>query len=99
MFAIRTPSSIFVRIYGGLLLVISMVALSTYLLIQVVNDYRAAEYRESMATGFFRLVAVGIERQPPCLKVEPSFVSMCNIIMLTYLAWFQPKSSYTLKQG
>ena len=41
-----------------------MVALSTYLLIQVVNDYRAAEYRESMATGFFRLVAVGIERQP-----------------------------------
>ena len=64
MFAIRTPSSIFVRIYGGLLLVISMVALSTYLLIQVVNDYRAAEYRESMATGFFRLVAVGIERQP-----------------------------------
>ncbi len=64
MLSIRTPSSIFVRIYGGLLLVISMVALSTYLLIQVVNDYRAAEYRESMATGFFRLVAVGIERQP-----------------------------------
>ena len=64
MFPIRTPSSIFVRIYGGLLLVISMVALCTYLLIQVVNDYRAAEYREAMATGFFRLVAVGIERQP-----------------------------------
>ena len=64
MLSIRTPSSIFVRIYGGLLLVISMVALSTYLLIQVVNDHRAAEYRESMATGFFRLVAVGIERQP-----------------------------------
>ena len=59
MLSIRTPSSIFVRIYGGLLLVISMVALSTYLLIQVVNDHRAAEYRESMATGFFRLVAVG----------------------------------------
>ena len=50
MLSIRTPSSIFVRIYGGLLLVISMVALSTYLLIQVVNDHRAAEYRESMAT-------------------------------------------------
>lgn len=64
MFPIRTPSSIFVRIYGGLLLVISMVALCTYLLIQVVNDYRAAEYREAMATGFFRLVAVGVERQP-----------------------------------
>ena len=64
MFPIRTPSSIFVRIYGGLLLVISMVAICTYLLIQVVNDYRATEYREAMATGFFRLVAVGIERQP-----------------------------------
>lgn len=58
------PSSIFVRIYGGLLLIISAVALCTYFLLQVVNDYRAAEYRESMATGFFRLVAVGIERQP-----------------------------------
>ncbi len=64
MFPIRTPSSIFVRIYGGLLLVISMVALCTYLFIQVVNDYRATEYREAMATGFFRLVAIGIERQP-----------------------------------
>ncbi len=57
------PSSIFVRIYGGLLLIISAVALCTYLLLQVVNDYRAAEYRESMATGFFRLIAIGIERQ------------------------------------
>lgn len=58
------PSSIFVRLYGGLLLVISMVAICTYLLLQVVNDYRASEYRESMATGFFRLVALGIARQP-----------------------------------
>lgn len=57
-------SSIFVRIYGGLLLIISAVALCTYFLLQAVNDYRAADYRESMATGFFRLVAVGIERQP-----------------------------------
>lgn len=57
------PSSIFVRIYGGLLLIISAVALCTYLLLQVVNDYRAADYRESMATGFFRLIALGIARQ------------------------------------
>ena len=57
------PSSIFVRIYGGLLLIISAVALCTYLLLQVINDYRAAEYRESMATGFFRLIALGIARQ------------------------------------
>ncbi|PTQ90695.1 ATP-binding protein [Agitococcus lubricus] len=58
------PSSIFVRLYGGLLLVMSLVAFCTYLLLQVVNDYRAAEYRENMATGFFRLIAIGIERQP-----------------------------------
>lgn len=57
------PSSIFVRIYGGLLLIISAVALCTYLLLQVVNDYRAADYRESIATGFFRLIALGIARQ------------------------------------
>lgn len=64
MLPIRAPSSIFVRLYGGLLLVISMVALSTYLLLEVVNDYRAKAYREEMATGFFRLVALGIARQP-----------------------------------
>ncbi len=64
MLPIRAPSSIFVRLYGGLLLVIALVALSTYLLLQVVNDYRATEYRERMATGFFRLVALGIARQP-----------------------------------
>jgi two-component system sensor histidine kinase RstB len=64
MLPIRAPSSIFVRLYGGLLLVIGLVALSTYLLIQVVNDYRATDYRERMATGFFRLVALGVARQP-----------------------------------
>jgi two-component system, OmpR family, sensor histidine kinase RstB len=57
------PSSIFVRIYGGLLLVIAAVALAGYFFIQAVNSQRADSYRESMATGIFRLIALGISRQ------------------------------------
>lgn len=57
------PSSIFVRIYGGLLLVITFVALLTYGGLQYVNDKRAESYREGMATGVFRLIALGVSRQ------------------------------------
>lgn len=57
------PSSIFVRIYGGILLVIAAVALLAYLFVQTINDQRADSYRESMATGIFHLIALGISRQ------------------------------------
>ncbi|MDQ8037323.1 MAG: ATP-binding protein [Pedobacter sp.] len=57
------PSSIFVRIYGGLLLVIAAVALAGYFFIQAVNAQRADSYRENMATGMFRLIALGVSRQ------------------------------------
>jgi two-component system sensor histidine kinase RstB len=57
------PSSIFVRIYGGILLVIAAVALLAYLFIQAINLQRADSYRESMATGIFHLIALGISRQ------------------------------------
>lgn len=57
------PSSIFVRIYGGILLVIAAVALLAYLFIQTINEQRADSYRESMATGIFHLIALGISRQ------------------------------------
>lgn len=57
------PSSIFVRIYGGLLLVIAAVALAGYFFIQAVNTQRADSYRENMATGMFRLIALGVSRQ------------------------------------
>lgn len=57
------PSSIFVRIYGGILLVIAAVALLAWGFIQAINDQRAASYRESMATGIFHLIALGISRQ------------------------------------
>lgn len=62
---IRPPSSIFVRIYGGLLIVISTVAICAYLILQVINEQRATDYRVSMATGFFRLIALGVARQAP----------------------------------
>lgn len=57
------PSSIFVRIYGGILLVIAAVALCAYFFVQTINTQRADAYRESMATGMFRLIALGVSRQ------------------------------------
>lgn len=56
------PSSIFIRIYGGILLVIMAVALCAYLFVQVINAKRAESYREGMATGVFRLIALGASR-------------------------------------
>ena len=57
------PSSIFVRIYGGLLLVIMLVAGASWLFVTEVNGRRADAYRESMATGIFRLIALGASRE------------------------------------
>jgi len=57
------PSSIFIRIYGGILLVITAVALCAYFFVQAVNDQRAISYREGMATGVFRLIALGVSRK------------------------------------
>jgi len=57
------PSSIFIRIYGGILLVIMAVALCAYLFVQAINAERAESYREGMATGVFRLIALGVSRQ------------------------------------
>lgn len=57
------PSSIFIRIYGGILLVIMAVALCAYFFVQRVNDQRAVTYREGMATGVFRLIALGASRK------------------------------------
>jgi two-component system sensor histidine kinase RstB len=57
------PSSIFVRIYGGILLVIAAVAMLAWGFIQAINEQRADSYRESMATGIFHLIALGISRQ------------------------------------
>lgn len=57
------PSSIFIRIYGGILLVIMAVALCAYFFVQQVNEQRAVAYRDGMATGVFRLIALGASRK------------------------------------
>lgn len=56
-------SSIFFRIYAGLVLVCALVAFFAYVLINSINAQRAAAYREDMASGAFYLVASGIARQ------------------------------------
>ncbi len=55
--------SIFVRIYGGLLIVCLCVALFAQLLMDTINKERVQSYRENMATGAFYLVSEGISRQ------------------------------------
>lgn len=55
--------SIFVRIYGGLLIVCLCVALFAQLLLDTINKERIQSYRERMATGAFYLVSEGIAHQ------------------------------------
>ncbi len=55
---------IFFRIYTGLLLLCLVVAISAYQLLNVINDYRAQNYRENIATGIFHVITQDIVRQP-----------------------------------
>ncbi len=55
---------IFVRIYTGLLLLCLGVAVLAYQLLTVINDYRAQNYRENIATGIFHVITQDIIRQP-----------------------------------
>jgi len=54
-------NSIFIRIYGGMLLVLIAVSCLALISIRLVNDVRAEDYRERMATGTFRLMADNLE--------------------------------------
>ncbi len=55
---------IFFRIYTGLLLLCLGVAVLSYQLLTVINDYRAQNYREDIATGIFHVITQDIIRQP-----------------------------------
>lgn len=59
----KAYASIFVRLYGGLLACILIVAGGAWFSLDQVNDWRAERYRERMATGIFRLIALGVARQ------------------------------------
>ncbi|WP_193074884.1 ATP-binding protein [Pseudomonas sp. FME51] len=54
-------NSIFLRIYGGMLLVLVTVSLVTLLSVHLINDVRAADYRERIASGTFRLMADNLQ--------------------------------------
>ncbi|HBP75913.1 MAG TPA: two-component sensor histidine kinase, partial [Alcanivorax sp.] len=52
-------NSIFVRIYGGILVALLIIGALTYAGVELVNDYRSQLYRERMARGTFYLMAEG----------------------------------------
>ena len=50
-------NSIFVRIYGGILVALLIIGALTWAGVDLVNDYRSQLYREQMAKGTFHLMA------------------------------------------
>ncbi|MBL7251582.1 ATP-binding protein [Alloalcanivorax marinus] len=50
-------NSIFVRIYGGILVALLIIGALTWAGVDLVNDYRSLLYRERMAKGTFHLMA------------------------------------------
>lgn len=54
-------TSIFLRVYGGILAVLITVLLLGLAAVWLVNDMRTEEYRERIATGTFRLMADNLE--------------------------------------
>lgn len=63
-------NSIFLRIYGGMMLAVLLVGMLAYAGVNVVNSYRADAYRESMARGTFYLMARGVQRQDSAADLE-----------------------------
>ncbi|WP_083232535.1 ATP-binding protein [Endozoicomonas atrinae] len=57
-------SSIFLRIYGGLLFSLVLVSVLSGIVVTIVNGVRMAEYREDMARGTFRLVSEVLASMP-----------------------------------
>ena len=60
-------NSIFLRIYAGMLAVLVLVALLGVGTLQLLNQVRADQYRERLASGTFRLMADNLE---PMVEVE-----------------------------
>src|SRR5690606_40533429 len=58
-------NSIFLRIYGGMLAVLVLVALLGAGGLQLLNEVRADKHRESLAGGTFRLMAYNMQSMTP----------------------------------
>ncbi len=56
--------SIFLRIYAGLVILVVLIAIFSYLLVQIINYQRAQEYRESLTDGLSYVISQGVARQP-----------------------------------
>lgn len=56
-------NSIFIRIYVGIVLSAILVVASTWGVVEIINQYRADQYRESMAQGVFYVISRGVARQ------------------------------------
>ena len=63
-------SSIFLRIYGGLLFSLILVSLLSGIAVTVVNSSRLADYREAMVRGTFRIVSEKIAILPEHQRQE-----------------------------
>lgn len=63
MLRVFRPKSIFVSIYGGILLVVLTVSLCTYGVLRYVNAERAQNYTERMSTALFHITAIAVARQ------------------------------------
>lgn len=55
-------NSIFLRIYGGMLSAMVLIAFFSYLAFVEINDYRSSQFRESMAKGPMLLIADGVAK-------------------------------------
>lgn len=58
-------NSIFLRIYGGIIAALVLVALLGVGALQLTNDLRSDQYREQLARGTFRLMADTLQRMEP----------------------------------
>lgn len=63
-------SSIFLRIYGGLLFSLVLVSVLSGITITIVNGVRLSEYREDMASGTFRLLSESLATKPLSQRQE-----------------------------
>ncbi|MEO6698208.1 MAG: ATP-binding protein [Paraperlucidibaca sp.] len=63
MLQIFRPKSIFVGIYGGILMMVVAVSLVTYATMHWINNERAQEYTERMSTAIFHITAIAVARQ------------------------------------
>ncbi|MBU2712010.1 ATP-binding protein [Zooshikella harenae] len=62
-------TSIFLRIYGGLLFTLILVAVLSGLAVTIINSFRLQDYQESVAQGTFNLVAMQLAGKPEDLQL------------------------------